>query len=37
MVTDYPDPFLPFLLRIVGRNADRRLEAVAIEGTPGTA
>jgi hypothetical protein len=37
MLTDYPDPSLPYTLRAIDRNADGRLEAFATEGSTGTA
>ena len=37
MLTDYPDPFKPYLLSSIGRNQDLRLEAFAIEAETGTA
>jgi hypothetical protein len=37
MITDYPDPFQPFLFSAIARNEDLRLEAFAVEGVTGTA
>lgn len=37
LLTDYPDPSKPFILRAIGRNADGRLEAFAVEGESGAA
>jgi hypothetical protein len=36
LLTDYPDPSQPYVLQAVGRNADGRLEAFAVEAGTGT-